>query len=173
MILAKEYYEHFSRSRYYGAILVFIAFSLMVTGLIPLEIVLLPCIATDPNHWKKIASYCVLGSSLGALILAALFTVYGRAFVEHFFPLLPSSRQFLQMEQWIDNVGVFALAGIAALPIAQLPAIAFCGLMKMNLGQIFVSFLIGKSAKYGLIAYGASRAELKIQRFRNAAKLSQ
>lgn len=166
MVLGREYYEHFSKTRYYGVFLALIAFVLMVTGLIPFEVVLIPCVAAAPERWRKIAVRGVIGSALGAMLLAALFQVYGRSLMEHFFPMIQSSKGWLQAESWIDNSGVFALTGIAALPIAQLPAIAFCGLMKMNLFEVCIALLVGKSVKYGAIAYATSKGELKLRSLR-------
>lgn len=166
MILGREYYEHFSKSRYYGFYLTLTAFVLMVTGLIPFEVILIPSVAAAPSRWRKIAVCGVLGCALGAVVLAGLFQSYGRPLTEFFFPQLHASRGWIQAEGWIANYGFFALTGIAALPVAQLPAIAVCGLMRMNLLQIGIAFLLGKSLKYGLISYGVAKAEIKLHGLR-------
>src|SRR5579883_2009282 len=107
MVLAREYYQHFSSSRYYLLFLFGAAFTFMVTGLIPFEVILIPAVVATPLRSRKLVMAGVLGSSVGAMALAWAFRVYGRYLMLYFFPGLGHSENWLQTEEWISSYGFF------------------------------------------------------------------
>ena len=133
MILNREYHLHLSLSRFYPLILGAMAFALMISALIPFEVVLIPAIAASPEKWKRHCFASVIGSAIGATALAAIFLYFGWPLITHLFPDLVESRGWLWPRDWIMNYGAIALMILAALPIAQAPALILAGLFHVPL----------------------------------------
>ena len=161
--MEKSYYRHLSRSRLYVPALGFSAFFLMISGMIPFEVVLIPAIAASPKQAKSICLSVVLGSACGAITLAALTQKLGRPFISELFPHLTLTRGWIRAEEWIEHYGFFSLIATAALPIAQAPALILSGLLKIASWEVGLAFMIGKSLKYGTISYLTIRGENRIK----------
>lgn len=159
MLLGREYHLRFQGSRFYHPALSIAAFFLMISCLIPFETVLVPAVASNPKDWRKICAASVIGSALGAAALAALFEHLGLPLMQHLFQDFETTKGWVTASQWLDAYGPWAMTLIAALPIAQGPALAVAGLFKIPAYQILIAFLIGKSAKYSLISFLVARGE--------------
>jgi membrane protein YqaA with SNARE-associated domain len=80
----------------------------------------------------------------------------GWAQVYALFPDFATSPTWQRVTQWVSDYGVVALAWIAALPLPQTPALLLCGISKLSLTGVFFAMLIGKLAKYGVVAWLAA-----------------
>jgi len=159
MIFSREYYERFSESRFYPVVLGVSAFFLMLSGLVPFEVVLIPAVAASPSKWKRISAAATLGSATGAVVLAFAFRSLGRAGLDHLFPTLGASHGWSVAQDWMAQYGVWPIVVFAALPIAQAPILAVAGLLQVSEIAILAAFLCGKSLKYSIIAYTVVRGE--------------
>ena len=164
MFLSREYHAHISESRFYPFLIALSAFGLMISALVPFEVVLIPAVAANPpKRAKKIWIAGVVGSALGATALAALFQYFGWPLVDRLIPTLAASRGWVIAQNWVLSYGALALVAIAALPIAQAPALVVVGLLQMPLPVVLVAFLFGKSAKYAVISALVLRSEARIK----------
>ncbi len=159
MLLGSEYHLRFKESRFYHSFLMVTGFFLMISCLIPYETVLVPAVASNPKDWRKICAASVIGSALGAAALAAMFEHLGLPLMQHLFQDFERSKGWVMTAQWLGAYGPWAMAVIAALPIAQGPALAVAGLFKIPAYVILIAFLAGKSLKYSLISFLVARGE--------------
>lgn len=162
MFLQREYHLRFQNSKYYNLTLFLLAFGLMISCLIPFEVVLIPAVASRPNNWRKICSVAVVGSALGAAALSAVFQYFGLPMMENLFPGFTASHGWTMTASWLQSYGAWAMALIAALPVAQGPALAVAGFFKIPWYLIFVAFLLGKSIKYSIISFLVAKGESKM-----------
>lgn len=160
MIFSREYHQRFSRSRFYPVVIGVSAFFLMVSGLVPFEVVLIPAVASTPKRWKRVCIAAVIGSSVGAMALSFIFQTAGWPLLDRLFPALGTSRGWMTAQNWMGQYGAWALIPIAALPIAQAPALAVAGLLQVPDFGVLTAFLCGKSIKYSVISVLVSRGEL-------------
>lgn len=125
---------------------------------IPITILLSVSIAMNFRRWKSLYLTSVFGSALGALTLAFFIHHWGLPWISSHYPNVLNSSGWVSAERWVQSYGVFALPLVAALPIAQTPILIVCGLMKMPIALVFVSFFVGKLVKYGVVVYSVQRS---------------
>lgn len=70
-------------------------------------------------------------------------------------PELMHSAHWKHLSDWSARYGWWVLAGIAASPISQAPALLVAAMLGMPMGDVFVAVALGKSLKYGLVARAA------------------
>jgi membrane protein DedA with SNARE-associated domain len=117
----------------------FIAFAATVTMSIPLAPVVSAMVALKPTRWIAIVSFAVLGSATGAALLTYVIETLSLPWLNEKMPELMNSRHWLHLVDWVSRYGWWALAGIAASPIAQTPALALAGMLGMPLWLVFLA----------------------------------
>ena len=155
-------YTRFSGSRYYPLILAITAFCLMIFGLLPCEVVLIPAIVSAPTRWKKFVVGAALGSAVGAAALASITFYFGLPLIHSIFPALETSKSWLLTYNWISHYGAAALIFIAIIPIAQTPSIAIAGLFDVPFATVLAAFLVGKLIKYTIVAYITIQTKIRL-----------
>lgn len=132
-----------------GGVLAFVA-TLSLT--IPTVPVLTALVAMDRARWRAITVCAVLGSASGGALFTHLLGHFGTAFLEAQMPQLVASPHWQHTVAWVARYGMITLVAIAALPVAQSPALALAAILQMPWYHVFGALLIGKGAKYGLMA---------------------
>ena len=164
MFLTREYHLHLEGTRFYSVLIGMSAFFLMLSALVPFEVVLIPAVAATPRRWRRVWLAGFIGSALGATALAALFQYFGWPLIDRLIPSLATSAGWLVAQRWMVNYGVLALVAIATLPIAQAPVLVLCGLLKTPLVYVVLAFLAGKAMKYAVISLLVVRSETRLRR---------
>ncbi len=131
---------------------------------IPTDGLLIGAVMLAPKRWVYSAVMVSLGSSLGALSLAAILEIHGMPFLLAIKPGIDQTPFFLWTNNLMDNWGGLALFLVALSPMMQHPAIALAALAGMPLLEIFGLVLLGRSIKYGLFAWIASHAPRLLNR---------
>ncbi len=125
-----------------------IAFGATVTMSIPLVPVVSAMVALKPSRWIAIVVCAVLGSATGAALLAYVIETLSLPWLNERIPELMNSRHWQHLVDWVARYGWWALAGIAASPMAQTPALALAGMLGMPLWLVFLAVALGKTVKY-------------------------
>jgi membrane protein YqaA with SNARE-associated domain len=142
-----------------GFLLVCMALSLSgtVSAAYPVTAVVVPAALLVPGRWLQITAVAALGSALGATSLVILFHHLGWAQLYGHFPELATNAAWSQVMAWVSNYGTVGLFAVAISPLPQTPALIFFGIVRHDYASVFVAMLAGKSVKYGLLAWMASR----------------
>ena len=129
-------------------------YAILATALetVPVTFLLSVYVAAGRKPVWRLVGVSSFGSALGALFLASAFHLWGFKLLFSYYPDLIATPAWTSIELWISKFGMFAIAGIAAVPLPLTPAIALCGLMRMPLATLFASVLIGKIVKYSVTA---------------------
>jgi membrane protein YqaA with SNARE-associated domain len=140
-------------------LLVCVALSLggTVSAAYPVTAVVVPAALLVPARWRQIAAVAALGSALGATLLVIVFHHLGWAQLYERFPELATHATWRRVIEWVSDYGAIALFLIAVSPLPQTPALIFFGIARHDYPGIFVAMLAGKSLKYGLFAWMATR----------------
>jgi membrane protein YqaA with SNARE-associated domain len=132
-----------------GGLLAFIA-TLSLT--IPVVPVLTALVVMNRARWRAITFWAVLGSASGGALFTHLLGHFGTAFLAERMPQLVASPHWQHTVRWAAEYGMVTLAAIAALPIAQSPALFLAAILGMPWYHVFGALLVGKAVKYGLMA---------------------
>jgi len=123
----------------------------------PVTAVVVPAALLAPPRWRQITAMTALGSALGATLLVIVFHDLGWAQLYERFPELATHATWRQVMVWVTRYGTVALFLIAISPLPQTPALIFFGIARHDYLSIFIAMLTGKSLKYGLFAWMATR----------------
>jgi membrane protein YqaA with SNARE-associated domain len=129
-----------------------LALGATVTMSFPLAPVVSALVALKPSRWRAIVFWAVLGSASGATALTYTFEILSLPLLNARMPELMSSRHWLHLVDWVSRSGWWVLAGVAASPIAQTPALVLAAMLEMPVWHVFLAVAVGKSVKYSLIA---------------------
>lgn len=132
-----------------GAVVALVA---TITMSLPLVPVVSALVALRPLHWKAVVFWMVLGSALGAVLLTFAFGALSLPWLSDRMPELMSSPHWQHLTDWATRSGWWVLAGIAALPVTQTPALVLASMSGMPLPDIFIAVALGKAIKYGVVA---------------------
>jgi uncharacterized membrane protein YdjX (TVP38/TMEM64 family) len=120
-----------------------------------------------PRHWLRYAICTAIGSTLGAVLFAAVVQSHGTAFLEWLLPGIQGSGAWLRADRWADSYGHWALFLSALLPAPQQPMVAIDALTGTSLSRIGWVFLAGRALKYVILGWLASHAPDKLLRLRS------
>lgn len=111
-----------------------------------------------PRRWISMAFFTALGSSLGALALAAVLEVHGLPFILQLKPGIDQSALWIWTDQIMHQWGGWAIFAVAISPLMQHPAVALAAIAEMPLWEIFAMVFAGRIIKYILLAWISSHA---------------
>src|SRR5581483_7712786 len=92
------------------------------------------------------------GSASGGALFTHLLGHFGAAFLQTRMPQVVASSHWQHTIEWVARYGMVTLAAIAALPLAQSPALVLAAILQMPWYHVFGALLIGKAVRYGLMA---------------------
>lgn len=138
--------------------------------IIPTDGILISSSLASKKKWWIIALATTIGSTLAAILLAFLVQEYGHDFVEWVSPGAHHSSMWENATQWIDRHGIWALFGIAALPVFQLPGVCIAGLAELPLTEITIAVFFGRLLKNCVFGSLAAYAPDFILRFKVVKK---
>lgn len=64
--------------------------------------------------------------------------------IHHLFPHLISPETWAEASRWIDDYGVWAIFGVGASPLPQMPLLIFFGIVDDRILEAFIALFAGK-----------------------------
>lgn len=126
--------------------------------IIPTDGLLVSSVMLNPKRWIANAIIVTIGSSIGALLLAALIKFYGMSLLLAIMPSIEQSAIWNWTEHFMMDYGMVVVFCIALSPIMQHPAIALAALTGHSLTTIFAVVFFGRIIKYMVFTWAASHA---------------
>lgn len=115
------------------------------------------CILT-PKRWFTLAINVAIGSTLGAMALAALVEYQGLPWLLEMYPGIDQSSTWIWAEKLFANYGLLFVFLVAASPLMQQPSVFLAALAKTNLLTLAIVIFTGRTLKFLLMAYIGSHA---------------
>lgn len=141
----------------------------MFVCVVPIEVFLVSAVLAAPRRWLGAGAVVAMGSALGTLALSLLIG-WDRAWIlGHVLPAAAvASESARSVAALLDAHRGLAVALVAASPFPQQPAVVAAALAGMPAGEIALGVLVGRAAKYLLVAWCAAYAPGVVRRFRRA-----
>jgi len=152
--------------RYYPLVVAAIAFVMTATFSFPFVAVLIPAVLIAPKRWLIVGALAGLASGLGGAVLVEVFHFLGREVVFARFPQVVGSAGWQEMESWLNDFGLLALAVIAGSPMPQSPALFLYSLGQPSTFGVLIAVGIGKTVKYVVLAWLTARYPARFIRYR-------
>lgn len=134
-----------------------LAFAATLSMTVPTVPLVGALVVLDPRRWLRIALWAVFGSAAGGALFVHVLGHFGRQLIADKLPELAASAHWQHSIDWVSAHGWWAVAFVAASPIAQTPLLFLAAILGMSGPTVFLSLLAGKALKYGLAARLAAK----------------
>lgn len=145
-----------ARRWWYAPLVAFLAFIDHFMIIIPTDGLLVSAVLLNPKRWVSTTLIVTLGSSLGALALAALIEWHGLPLLLQISPGIDQTQAWSWTDRFMDEYGMLAVFAVALSPFMQHPAVALASLANVPLAKIFGVVFLGRIIKYSIVCWVAS-----------------
>lgn len=117
-----------------------------------------------PRRWFALASCVSIGSTIGAVALAAIVETQGLAWILGLYPGIDQTTTWTWTQGIFESYGLIVVFLVALAPIAQQPAVVLAGLANTPLHHLAATIFAGRFAKFLVMAYLGSHAPRLLNR---------
>ena len=125
---------------------------------VPTDGILVSSTMLKPKRWIGFASSVAIGSTVGAILLAAFVESHGLPWILDQYPGLSETRTWVWSAEFFERYGLLLVFGVAATPLMQQPAVILASLANTPLMKLAAVIFLGRFLKYLIMAYVASHA---------------
>lgn len=130
-----------------------LSFGGTLTAAYPVTAVIVTAVMLAPRQWLRLSVGCATGSALAGAIIMGVSHLLGYNQIHTWFPNLLSDQTWNEASRWIDDYGIWAIFGVGASPLPQMPLLIFFGIVDERIIEAFLALLGGKVLKYGFVAW--------------------
>ena len=125
---------------------------------IPNDGILISSSMLTPRRWFALAISVAIGSTFGAIILAAFVETQGLAWILEMYPGITETKSWMWTESFFEKYGMLLVFIVAITPMMQQPAIIVASLAETPLFLLAAIIFSGRFIKFLLMAYVGSHA---------------
>ena len=126
--------------------------------IIPNDGILISSSMLTPRRWFTLALTVAIGSTLGAIILAAFVENQGLEWILEMYPGINETKSWIWTEDFFEKYGMILVFVVAITPFMQQPAIIVASLAETPLFLLAAVIFSGRFIKFLLMAYIGSHA---------------
>ena len=130
-----------------------ISFGGTLTAAYPVSAVVITAVMLAARRWLMVSIACSAGSALAGAVIVGISHLLGYNEIHHLFPNLIGPETWAEASQWIGDYGVWAIFGVGASPLPQMPLLIFYGIVDDRVLEAMIALFAGKLIKYTLIAW--------------------
>lgn len=150
--------QRFTNRIWYVPFIGFLAAIDVLVILVPTDGILISSSMLLPRRWFAFAFSIAVGSTVGALVLAALVQYHGLPWVLEVYPGMNETATWIWTMQFFDKYGLLLVFAVAMTPFFQQPAIILASLADARFTVLALIIFSGRLIKFGIVAYVASHA---------------
>lgn len=145
--------ERANRGHHLLGLATLLSFGGTISAAYPVTIIIVTSVMLAPRRWLSLCLGCATGSALAGAVIVGVSHMLGYNEIHTLFPNLISAETWTDAASWIGDYGVWAIFGVGASPLPQMPLLIFFGIVDDRILEAFVALLAGKVLKYGAIAW--------------------
>ena len=126
--------------------------------IIPNDGILISSSMLTPRRWLTLGLSVAIGSTLGAIILAAFVQAQGLEWILEIYPGVNETKSWIWTKDFFDKYGLILVFAIAITPLMQQPIIIMASLTEKPLFLLAVIMFSARIIKFLLMAYIGSHA---------------
>lgn len=126
--------------------------------IIPNDGILISSSMLIPKRWFMLALSVAVGSTLGALVLAAVVEFQGLPWILDLYPSIGETKIWTLSMEFFEKYGLFLVFAVAITPLMQQPAVILASLANTPLIELAAVIFIGRFIKFLIMAYLGSHA---------------
>jgi membrane protein YqaA with SNARE-associated domain len=143
-----------------------LSFGGTLTAAYPVTAVIVSAVMMAPRRWLTLSAACSLGSAAAGAVVVGVAHLLGYNEIHHLFPNLISPETWADASRWIGEYGVWAIFGVGASPLPQMPLLIFFGIVDERILEAFIALFAGKLIKYTLVAWVTQHFPEKLSFFK-------
>lgn len=147
--ILKRYSDRF----WYPPFIGFLAALDNIVLLIPNDGILISSSMLTPKRWFVLALTVAIGSTVGALVLAALVELQGLPWILDLVPGVAETKTWTLSMDFFQKYGLLLVFVVAITPLMQQPAVIFASLANTPLVELAAVIFVGRFIKYLIMAY--------------------
>lgn len=126
--------------------------------IIPNDGILISSSMLTPRRWFTLALSVAVGSTLGAILLAAFVETQGLERILEMYPGINETKSWIWTEGFFHKYGMILVFAVAITPFMQQPIIIIASLAEMPLSLLAAIIFSGRFIKFLLMAYAGAHA---------------
>ncbi len=159
-----QWLQRFADRAWYGPLLGVLGAVDMFALIVPSDGLLISSSMLTPRRWLSLAFYMAVGSTIGALALAAFVKFKGLPFVLSLYPGLDQTATWILTMSFFAEYGLMLVFAVAATPLMQQPTVIIAGLAGTPLSTLTATVFAGRLLKSLVLGYLASHAPGLLQK---------
>ncbi len=152
--------QRFTDRLWYPPLIGFLAALDNFVVIIPNDGILISSSMLVPRRWFILALCVAVGSTIGALSLAALVELQGLPWILEIYPGLNESQTWKLALEYFEKYGLLLVFLVAVTPFAQQPAVILASLANTPFFELTVVIFFGRLIKFLIMAYVGSHAPI-------------
>lgn len=156
--------QAFSDRSWYAPLIGFLAALDNLVIIIPNDGILISSCMLSPRRWFLFTVAITIGSTVGAMALAALVELQGLPWILDLYPGLDQHTFWHLTKEFFTDYGLIVVFLVAVTPIMQHPAVILASLADTPLGALAAVIFSGRFIKFLIMAYIGSHAPRLLNR---------
>ncbi len=149
---------------WYPFLIGFLAFIDNFTLIVPTDGMLVSSVLLRPLRWKRFAVAVATGSSLGAILMAAVAQHQGLELIQAHYPQWLTTDIWKWSAHFLTEYGLIVVFLVGLTPFTQQPTVILAALSGSPLLAISAALFLGRLIKYIFMGYVASHAPHLLRR---------
>ncbi len=150
--------QSFASEPWYAPLLSLLAGLDNLILIVPTDGLLISSSMLRPKQWFWFACCVTVGSTLGAVALAALVETMGLPWILSLYPALQTSEMWKLTHDFFQDYGLLVTFIVSITPLMQQPAVVLAALGEAPLPELALVVFIGRFIKFLIMAYLGSHA---------------
>ena len=150
--------QRYAGKPWYPALIGFLAALDNIIIVVPNDGILISSSMLTPRKWFSLALSVTIGSTVGAVILAAIVMYMGLPWVIEMYPGIDATKTWALSVDFFNQYGLMLVFIVALTPLFQQPAVILAAMANTPLGIIALIIFLGRFIKFFIMAYLGSHA---------------
>jgi len=153
-----KWIQRHTRKYWFPPFIGFLAAIDNIVLVIPNDGILISSSLLTPKRWFVLALCIAIGSTFGAIMLAALIELKGLPWILELYPGIAETKSWALSQEFFDKYGLLLVFAVAISPLVQQPAIILASLANTPLLELTLVIFSGRFIKFLIMAYLGSHA---------------
>lgn len=145
--------ERANRGHHLLGLAALLSFCGTLTASYPVTAVIVTAVLLAPRKWLRLSVGCATGSALAGATIVGVSHLLGYNQIHIWFPSLLNAQTWNEASHWLADYGIWAIFGVGASPLPQMPLLIFFGIVDDRIIEAFLALLGGKVLKYSFVAW--------------------
>ena len=143
---------------WYAPLLALLAMLDTLIVIIPTDSIMISSSMLAPRRWLVFAVSVSIGSTVGAVLLAALVEYQGLPWILQLFPSIENTHVWALSAKFLQEYGSLLIFAVGVTPLMQQPILVLAAVANTHLAELAAAAFAGRIIKFCIMTYIGSHA---------------